>query len=218
MAMIDWGALLRVDGKFVNRGDDLFMDASDTGYVCEKAFDADGRPCVIDGNYFVYAGDADLLLCFYKQVIVVVSGDKVERTIYGCPFSSETITSIPSLTALNVAHTEPNFITEQMFPTESYEDWLEERYTLEHCKHLYNNYKSKQFKKYLRHVKYMKNWTCKQRTNRYIATWEHGGHKYEVLYGYGIDPSEETWECIKNDRYDFTDTEREIIDSWFSGD
>ena len=33
MAMIDYGAMLRVDGKFINKNCDLFMEQSDTGYV-----------------------------------------------------------------------------------------------------------------------------------------------------------------------------------------
>ena len=38
MAMIDYGAILRVDGKIVNL-DQMFMYCTDTGYICQQAYD-----------------------------------------------------------------------------------------------------------------------------------------------------------------------------------
>ena len=49
MSMIDYGALLRVDGKFINKNCGLFMNASNTGYVCKRAINNDGKEYVI-GN------------------------------------------------------------------------------------------------------------------------------------------------------------------------
>ena len=71
MSAIDYGALLRVNGKFINKNDDLFSYCSDTGYVCDKATyysDYEKKEIEIDimGNYYVYAGDENFLLCFYK--------------------------------------------------------------------------------------------------------------------------------------------------------
>ena len=54
MALIDWGSLLRVNGKFINKNKDLFMNCSDTGYVCKQAEYPDGTVVYIDGNNFVY--------------------------------------------------------------------------------------------------------------------------------------------------------------------
>lgn len=77
MAFIDFGALLRVNGNFVNKNKALFMESSDTGYICESAIDSRGDTLRIQGNYFVYAGDEDLLLVFYKTQYKVISRGKV---------------------------------------------------------------------------------------------------------------------------------------------
>lgn len=50
---------------------------------------------------------------------------------------------------------------------------------------------------------------------RNIVQFELNGHTYEVIFGYGIDPSEKVWGSIKDEHYEFTDLERQIIDSWF---
>lgn len=66
MAMIDYGAILRVDGKIVNL-DQMFMDCADTRYICQQAYDEKHKQTIdIQHNYFVYAGDANFLLVFYN--------------------------------------------------------------------------------------------------------------------------------------------------------
>lgn len=64
MAFIDYGALLKVNGEFINKNRDIFMNKSDTGYICEKAKDDQGDWHSVQGNYFVYAGDE---VVYYNQ-------------------------------------------------------------------------------------------------------------------------------------------------------
>ena len=77
MAMIDYGAILRVDGKIVNL-DQMFMDCADTGYICQQAYDEKQKQIIdIQYNYFAYAGDANFLLVFYKECFNVIHQNKI---------------------------------------------------------------------------------------------------------------------------------------------
>ena len=53
---------------------------------------------------------------------------------------------------------------------------------------------------------------------RFLLKTTFGEDEYEVIYGYGIDPSEDVWNRIKNTSYGFSDKERALIDLWFKGD
>lgn len=48
----------------------------------------------------------------------------------------------------------------------------------------------------------------KYRTQRYIAEWSYDNRKYEVIFGYGVDPISKVWNGIKYDCYGFTEIER----------
>lgn len=213
MAFIDYGALLRVDGVFLNKDKDLFMDASDTGYVCGAAIDEDGNEHIIDGNYYVYAGDEKLMLCFYKGTIVIVSGNKVIEVISPTQFAAETYTAIPGLEELKVSH-----LDKQKYPDEATEmdfyDYLDYSLAVTDAKPTWKNYVN-----YCRMIKNFRRWNRRNKsfTYRFLAEWDYGGHHYEVIYGYGIDPDTVTWcEISSGDSYGFTDTERYIIDRWFT--
>ena len=90
MASIDYGAILKVNDKFINKDCDLFMRMKDcVGFTLKTAYHNKYGDINIDGNYFVYAGDENLLMCFYKGSCVVVSNGVI-LGVYSTEFKSET--------------------------------------------------------------------------------------------------------------------------------
>lgn len=225
MAMIDYGALLRVKGnngsqwQFVNKDADLFMSTSDTGYVCDTA-EENGAIVNIRGNYFVYAGDEELLLVFYKQCVKVISHGKVIDSFWESPFISET-RILNNNTTLCISHLDPSIYVNP-YEIESWKDYVKDNWRdadgTEPLSDLEGGYR--EYRKFFRHTKRLSRinrnggW-YKYRTNRYLAKWEHAGKQYEVIFGYGIDPKKEVWERVKTKAYDFSGMERKLIDSWF---
>lgn len=220
MAMIDYGALLKVNGKFLNKNKNLFMDASNTGYILEKARYVDtaiySKDVDINGNFYVYAGDKDLLLTFYKGIFYVISNGLILKTASNVPFISETF--YIGNAKIKVSHLEPEIQIE----VDDVETW--EKYIKENWKNTSGNEKLyeleqglRQYKLFLKRLKRKasKRSNYKYRTNRWLAEWEHNGNKYEVIFGYGIDPNEDVWNDIKNEAYGFTKREIEVIDGWF---
>mgnify|MGYP000918743794 CR=1 FL=1 len=66
MAMMDYGVIAKKNGKIINN--DLFTDMKDTlGFECEK----DNRGKQLNGNYFIYLGDEDFFIAFYKGMFNV---------------------------------------------------------------------------------------------------------------------------------------------------
>lgn len=211
MSMIDYGALLRVNGKFINKNCGLFMHCSDTGYICDKAtyfnsYQNKEDEININGNYYVYAGDKNFLLCFYKRYFYVIHNNKVIHTVIHNQFLSETfyLDGFPSVT---VEHLDKNFVKRYYNKPEDLDrKWLIQRHG-----------KKNGLLRLSRWIKHSRKFD-KELTNRWKATWDYNGNHYEVIFGSGIDPNEETWNRIKFDSYGFTNVEREIIDSWFNGD
>ena len=231
IAFIDYGALLKVNGKFINKNGDLFMDCSDTGYICDKAtyfdeYQNKETEIYIAGDYYVYAGDKNFMLCFYKGLMRVISNNKQICSRWNIPFASETI-YLDGFPSIHVQHLDKNIYT---IPVESLGTWKDfvKQYWIgatgdEKLSDLEYGYKRfKQFrkaaKKRARYRRSPKRYD-RYRTGRWLATWEYNGNHYEVIFGYGIDPDEKIWERIKfdDDGYEFTDVERNIIDSWFAG-
>ena len=207
MALIDYGALLKVNGKFINKNSDLFMSCSDTGYVCKDVEYLDGAKGYIDGNYFVYAGDENFLIAFYKGIFCVVHNNKIIYSDCNSTFISETL-YFEGLPTLKIEHLDKELINEYPDPPDEYDiEWYYERY----------GKKKSQLKLY-RLAKSRNRIAYKVRTFRWLATWEYKGKKYEVIFGEGIDTNENVWNDIKYDHYGFTDVEREIINSWFEED
>lgn len=227
MSMIDYGALLRINGEFINKNLGLFMNYSDTGYMCKKAlynYDSKEYEIDIDGNYFVYAGDENFFLCFYKGLAYIIHKNKVIKSIWNNSFLSETFyfDALPSIT---IEHLDKNIYIEQIESLGTWENYVKENWIgatgKEKISELENgrrNYKwfHKRLKQISRQRKNPRYW-IKYKTSRWKATWDYNGNHYEVIYGYGIDPNEKVWNDIKFDHYEFTDVEREIIDEWFNG-
>lgn len=212
IAFVNYGAILRVNGKFINKNDDLFMKSSDTGYVCDQAtyFDNESKemkPVDIMGNYYVYTGDKNFMLCFYKSYFYVISNNKI---IYSCWFSrfiSETI-YIDGFPTIKVEHLDKELRNEY---SDQLDDWDRKWY--------YDYYGARKGQlKINRALKKYKKVVYKIRSSRWLATWDYNGNHYEVIFGYGIDPVEDVWNRIKFDSYDFSEVERQIIDNWFAGE
>ena len=221
MAMIDYGALLRVDGKFINKNQDLFMKASDTDYVCEKAIDKEGNEYDIDGNYFVYAGDKDFLLVFYKRLYKIISNEKILRTCY-MTFNS-IIHYFDTLPNVQVSRLSKTFEIEKVESVGLWKDYMREHWYGATGDEKLSDLQGggKEYKKFMKRAKrvgYLNKHKkgCKYRPYRFIAEWNYNGRHYEVIFGYGIDPNEETWNRIKHKSYGFRADEIELIDSWFN--
>ena len=221
MACIDYGALLRVNGKFINKNTDLFMSSSDMGYVCKKAYDPKYKEEYdIAGNFFVYAGDEELLLTFYKGMLYVIQNGIITRKLWNSEFIAESMILNNGI-KISVKHLEPELQIDEYEPMEIWSDYVKEFWV-----DATGNEKLSELqdgvKEYKRFYKRSKNRArekgLKYRTQRWLAEWEHNGNKYEVIFGYGIDNDEETWNNIKNNGYGFTETEKSIIDTWFRED
>lgn len=221
MAMIDYGALLRVNKKFINKDKNLFMDSSNTGYILEKARYVDtavySKDVDINGNFYVYAGDKDLLLTFYKGIFYVISNGLILKTESNVPFISETFYIGDA--RIKVSHLDQAIQIEE----DNMGTWKE--YVKENWRGATGNEKLcdlenglQQYKLFLKRLKRKasKRSNYKYRTNRWLAEWEHNGNKYEIIFGYGIDPNEDVWNDIKHEAYGFTKREIEIIDRWFA--
>ena len=221
MAMIDYGALLRVDGKFINKNKDMFMDASDTGYVAKNIIDTDGVPRDVDGNYFVYAGDEHFCVAFYKGIYKVISDGKTIYAAWEMPFASE-IHLFEGLPTLKVSRLSKDFEIERVGRGETWEEYVKENWAgatgKEHISELKDGKKYfKLFRKSLKRYAYLNRHggLGKERPYRFLAEWEYKGKKYEVIFGSGIENDEHIWNKTKNKAYGFRDEEIKLIDSWF---
>ncbi len=123
MAMIDYGALLRKNGKFINKNNDLFMESSDTGYICKDAVDEHGYKYDIDGNYFVYAGDENFMVVFYKTTYKVISDGKILYSGWNMPFNSE-VHYFEGLPALKVSRLSKYYEIEPYEPIGSWKEYV----------------------------------------------------------------------------------------------
>lgn len=221
MSMIDYGALLRVNGKLVNKNCNLFMESSNTGYSLEKARYADvsiyDKDVDIRGNFYVYAGDENLLLAFYKGYFYVISNGEILKVVSNVPFISETF--YIGEVKVKVSHLDPDIqVKEDDIGTwKEYvkENWVDATGEEKLCE-LYNGLREyKLFCKRSKRKAFGQS-AYKYRTARWLVEWEHAGDKYEVIFGYGVDPNEDVWNDIKNELYEFTKREIEVIDRWFS--
>ena len=214
MAFIDYGALLKVNGKFINKNDDLFMETSDTGYMCEDAsyFDeSENKEEIIhiNGDFYAYAGDEKFFLCFYKSYFYVISNNKIMHTVSWNPFLSETfyLEGYPAIKVERLSRIPHYLFTDPI-------DEYDKRYFLRRYGKKQGQKRIYRICKRIRRMKYR----TKCLSGRWIASWDYKDKHYEVIYGYGIDPYEKTWNRIKHDKgYDFDDEEIKIIDEWFDG-
>lgn len=224
MAMIDYGAMLRrrVIGteqwEFVNKNTGLCMETSDTGYVCKTAYYNEEYPEIpIEGNYFVYAGDEDRLLCFYKGYFYVIYQEKIILTVSNVPFQRETFyLGMEPVTVehLSKLHAYP-------YETESWEDFIRTTWAgttgKEHWSELSHGYAYyKAHRKMAKKIARNKNILYKDYTRRWKASWRHKEYEYEVIFGYGITENEELFrEIIKRGSYGYMPEEIAQIEEWF---
>lgn len=205
MAMIDYGAILMIDGKRYNN--ELFMETSDCGFVPEKAYSKKYDQWMdIRGNFFVYAGDDNFMIVFYKTWCCVISAGEILYTAsYDMRYNGETryFDGLPTVT---FEHLDKNLYEEHWDVDDDDYDYLVRAYgkrrgELYYHRLLKRNRRNNSF------------W--KVRTNRYIARWEYNGKKYEVIYGYGVDPNPEVWKDIRDSSYGFTEIEKQKINRCF---
>lgn len=211
MSMIDYGALLRVDGKLVNRDGDLFMDMQEAvGFTLDKAqYFYNGKDYEIDisDNFYVYTGKPEFLLTFYKTHFYIISNGKVIKSVS----TDERINEYSFyINGVNVTVSQLDKKWRNNY-YEKFDDDDKERLYYLHGKKKANMIIYRQAKK-SRRVSY------RYKSCRYIAKWEYDGKKYEVLYGYGIEPDFDIWNGVKDRAYDFSDDEKKFIDSWFAED
>lgn len=207
MAILEYGALLKINGKFINKNMDLFMDCSDTGYICEKATYYDknikkDREVFIDGMFYVYAGDENFMLCFSKAGFSVISHNKIIGSVVFSQFLSETFyfDDLPSVTL------------EMLDKSVKYKSFIPCNYMFDHIKEKIGKKKKRVIRRYCKkYGKVMEKGYC----TRWKASWVYNGNHYEVIFGYGIDNDEKSWNDTKDD-FGFSDTEKRIVDEWFS--
>lgn len=205
MAFIDYGALLRINGKFVNKNKELFMESSSSGEIIGDVNYSDTQDLHIEGNYFVIAGDKKFCLCFYKTHFIVVSGRSVVRYWYNMCFSGEMF----DVNEVNISVK----MIDSTYELEYYGVPDEDTY----CRYIYNYGKRRGSLMYQRRYKKVRKVAYKQKHGqKFFATWEYNGDKYEVIFGYGIDPNEETYNDIKFNSYNYSKKEIELIDEWFN--
>lgn len=211
MSMVDYGALLRVDGKLVNRDGDLFMDMQEAvGFTLDKAqYFYNGKDYEIDisDNFYVYAGKPEFLLTFYKTHFYIISNGKVIKSVSTDGRINEYSFYINGVN-ITVSQLDKKWRNNYY---EKFDDYDKERLYYLHGKKRANMIISRQAKK-SRRVSY------RYKSCRYITKWEYDGKKYEVLYGYGIEPDFDIWNGVKDRAYDFSDDEKKFIDSWFAED
>lgn len=210
MAMMDYGALLRVDGNFINKSKGLFMNMIDMcGFNLEAAYD-DKRnaPINISGSFFVYAGEPDLLLCFYKCTYYVIVKGRIVKSWYstGWDFDKETFFVNDTEFIFEVIDKE----IKKDFYDRDFNEWDRERYV--------NCYGKKfgQVKINRRFKRNSRNYDLYKGSGKYLMTWNYNGKKYEVIFGYGIDPSEEIFNDMKVGSYGYTKNELDYIKTWFA--
>ena len=95
MAMIDYGSVVKKNGTIIQK--EMFMDMGKSiGFVLNEIpysyernkydddFNVIGREIVnttmrINGEFFSYIGDKELLICIYKGTIVFISNNKIVK-------------------------------------------------------------------------------------------------------------------------------------------
>ena len=84
MAYIDYGAIVMKNGNQINNS--LFMDMKDFVGWEDNPEIIDYRtkePLNLKGSYFAYIGDAEITLCFYKDILTIVENyTDVESSIF----------------------------------------------------------------------------------------------------------------------------------------
>lgn len=209
MAMVDYGALLRINGKLLNKNADQFMPMQKMcGFTLDKAYLENNEYKPISGNYFVYAGDEELLLCFYKYGYVIIKNGNIMHSghMRNWVFDRETFTIDNVTFTLSILD---NTIWKSYFGTDFDED--DRLYYYEMYGKRFGQIKiNRRFKHRKRNYE-----NCKG-SQKYLMNWSHNGKNYEVIFGYGIEPNKDVYDDIKHEYFGYTAKDIEVIDSWFS--
>lgn len=107
MAMLDYGSVVKKNGIIIQ--DEFFMDMEKAvGFKLDKAkrkkqkikYDENTNRYIeygeieesfieVDGSFFSYMGDEELLVCVYKGLLIFISNGEVIRTQYDLNLSNE---------------------------------------------------------------------------------------------------------------------------------
>lgn len=241
MAMIDYGTMVKVNGKIVNNGIG-FMCKTDTGYV----------PCAdIVENYFASVGDKNLIISFYKMSIAFFRNEQEIGRIH-CeePYESGKVRkhnymySLPHEKFINPFDCGIDVrvdALEDIFRTENTEDFDNDEFfghgtsywrLTKDAYGITDNYScdSKKYytkmKKNIRRVKQLekldkraswKHYDGVSYPGRYYITFEYNGNKYEIVTGYGVDSSKSFYTDNNMDRFGYTAKEKEFMRRYMEG-
>lgn len=178
MAMIDYGSLLVRNGKLMNLGE-MFMEKTDRGCDIPEPF---------NGEFFVYAGDEDFMLCFYKSRVAVLINGKLAGDVwigscdgYCCRVESKIIyTKLPYEKRLGIFGSG----IDVTFECIDHEGFVTDLGTFTY-------------------------------SGKYKVSWAYKGDNYICYTGYGIDPQQSVYDRIKDNSYGYTETEIAELDRVF---
>ena len=196
MSIMDYGAIVKKNDVFINKNQDLFQNMKEAvGFELDKAIDNKGYSYNIDGSNYVYIGDENLMVCFYKCGFTVISSGKVIRR--GNGFDWNEVNYNIENTILNIKHLDnTEYVEDGWFNIYDREDFDSEIEWLRYIKRVNRMKKKRLFK---------------SKTSRFIATLEYNGDKYEVIFGYGIDT------CYNDEigkAYGYSEIEKQIMKEW----
>lgn len=209
MAFMDYGALCRKDGVLINR-DNFFMDVPE-GFP-KKVLCGEKEVPVEELMGHGILGDPDFFVIFYKgSCNVAEDGKLAKRHPFYQRFLSETFFYEKADLTVSLLDREKHF-------GETLKDVLEDVRDFEgFCKELggipggKRRYLQRQIRALARRRRNRSFWTHSQ---RWKCAWEKGGHKYEAIFGFMVDPKAETWSRLRK-KADFSKEEVRIIDEWF---
>lgn len=210
MAFGDYGAICKKDGVFINR-DNFLMDAPE-GFP-QKVLSGGREYPLKDLMGHGILGDPDFFVIFYKGGCTVVEDGKVmERSPYYSKFLSETFFYKKADLTVSILDKEKHFdetLEDVVQEVEEFDEFLKG------CSQKLPGGKKRYLRKQIRAlVRRRKNRSLWAHSSRWHCSWEKDGHKYEAIFGYMVDPEEETWKAIRNEM-GFSEAEIRIIDEWF---
>lgn len=216
MAMVDYGVMIKKNGIFVNKNMDIFEMFEENPYIPETAV-YKNNIVRIDGNYFAYIGDNDLMLCFYKNYITIISNGQILDEFYlNDDIQGESHIYNDVEINLNRLDKTYKYIMNENYG-QTWADYVKDIYIEatgnEKLYELDNG--KRNYKKFLRIKKRIcrdKGIIYKYLVNQFICTFTYKGDKYEVIFGSMIDAREKVYNQIKNG---YTPTVINIIDKWF---
>lgn len=208
MAAIDYGALVIKNGKPVNKNCDLFMESPE--YMDD----------IVKDNYYAYCGDEELSFCFYKCNIAIVKNGHIVDNLWNHPFKSEThYIGDTHITVTRLDDLMPVY-PEHLMGCDTWEDYVKENWQgatgKEKDSELVDG--RKWHRLWIKKCKAIgrKKPLYYTSTLKYSATWEYKGDKWEVIFGYGIDPNENIFEdIITKGSYNYGNKSTEYIKAKF---